>query len=102
MMFASVSPMSARHLPQLALAYQDPPADDEYETVEGLDQQTTKLKREYEAQVEQKVASDYAHIVWAYGVIWSLFAIYGVTLLVRSIRQQRDLAALQSELKRRG
>ncbi len=72
--------------------------DDEYEAVEGLDQETQQLMRKYEAKVERKVASDNRHIVAAYGVIWSLFAIYGVFLLVRTARQQRDLADLKKQL----
>lgn len=76
----------------------DDAADDEYEAVEGLDQETQSLMRKYEAKVERKVASDNAHIVAAYGVIWSLFAIYGVFLLIRTFRQQRDLADLKKQL----
>ncbi len=72
--------------------------DDGYEDVEGLDQETVALKREYEAQVEQKVASDYAHIVVAYGVIWSLFALYGLYLLIRSGRLSRDLGELRRKV----
>jgi hypothetical protein len=63
--------------------------------VEGRDPKTVRLKREYEAEVENKVASDYSHIVWAYGVIWALFAIYGVLLWRRSAAQRADLEALR-------
>ena len=66
--------------------------------VEGRDPQTVRLKREYEAEVENKVASDYSHIVWAYGIIWALFAIYGVILWRRSVAQRDDLEALQAKL----
>lgn len=66
--------------------------------VEGRDPQTVRLKREYEAEVENKVASDYSHIVWAYGIIWALFAIYGVLLWRRSAAQRDDLAALNAKL----
>lgn len=66
--------------------------------VEGRDPQTVRLKREYEAEVENKVASDYNHIVWAYGIIWALFAIYGVLLWRRSAAQRADLEALQAKL----
>ncbi|HVI01581.1 MAG TPA: hypothetical protein VM869_22855 [Enhygromyxa sp.] len=66
--------------------------------VEGRDPQTVRLKREYEAEVEKKVASDYSHIVWAYGIIWALFAIYGVLLWRRSAAQRADLQALQAKL----
>jgi len=87
--------------PLLLQPGQDGPAadgGDEYEVVEGLDQETQGLMRKYEAKVERKVASDNAHIIAAYGVIWSLFAIYGVFLLVRNFRQQRDLADLKKQL----
>lgn len=72
--------------------------EDGYEDVEGLDQETVALKREYEAEVEAKVASDYAHIVLAYGVIWTLFAAYGMYLLFRSGRLSRDLGELRRKV----
>ncbi|GEM_PF-2109981 len=67
--------------------------------VEGRDRQTVRLKREYEAEVESKVASDYSHIVWAYGIIWALFATYGVILWRRGSTQARDLEALRQRGK---
>ena len=66
--------------------------------VEGRDPETVRLKRAYEAEVENKVASDYSHIVWAYGIIWTLFAIYGVILWRRASAQKADLDALASKL----
>jgi hypothetical protein len=68
--------------------------------VEGRDPTTVRLKREYEAEVENKVASDYSHIVWAYGIIWALFAIYGVLLWRRASAQKADLDNLRA--KQRG
>jgi hypothetical protein len=62
--------------------------------VEGRDPTTVRLKREYEAEVEAKVASDYQHIVWAYGVIWVLFVGYGMLLWRRASAQKADLARL--------
>ena len=70
--------------------------------VEGRDPKTVRLKREYEAQVENKVASDYSHIVWAYGIIWALFAIYGVILWRRGSAQRADLESLAAKLDGRG
>ncbi|KIG15039.1 hypothetical protein DB30_06071 [Enhygromyxa salina] len=67
--------------------------------VEGRDPATVRLKRAYEAEVENKVASDYSHIVWAYGVIWAIFAIYGALLWRRAVAQRADLAALQAKQK---
>ena len=66
--------------------------------VEGRDPQTVRLKREYEAEVENKVASDYSHIIWAYGIIWALFAIYGAILWRRASAQRADLEALTAKL----
>lgn len=65
--------------------------------VEGRDPKTVRLKREYESEVENKVASDYSHIVWAYGIIWAIFAIYGALLWRRSRAQKADLEALRAK-----
>ncbi|EDM74528.1 hypothetical protein PPSIR1_01247 [Plesiocystis pacifica SIR-1] len=70
--------------------------------VEGRDRETVELKRQYEAEVEAKVSSDHAHIILAYGVIWVLFAIYGVTLWWRSSKQQADLDALRKRTQPKG
>jgi hypothetical protein len=74
------------------------PAADEYEAVEGLDRAAIECQRSYEAVAAKKTASDYAHIVWAYGVLWSLFAIYGVMLWRRSGRLRGDVDALRARL----
>lgn len=79
----------------------DPKANqpsDDYEPVEGLDQQTVQCVRACESEAASKTASDYEHIVWAYGVIWSLFAIYGVMLWRRASRQSVEIADLQRRL----
>ncbi len=82
-------------------AAEDPGEDGQTVKVEGRDPETVRLKREYEAEVENKVASDYSHIVWAYGIIWALFAIYGVILWRRSTAQRMDLDALAVKLDER-
>lgn len=74
------------------------PADDGYEPVTGLDQETVQCVRACEAEAAEKTASDYAHVVWAYGVLWSLFAIYAVTLWRRAVRQRIEVASLQRRL----
>jgi hypothetical protein len=74
------------------------PQDDEYEAVEGLDRASIECVRSFEAVAAKKTASDYAHIVWAYGVLWSLFAIYGVMLWRRSQRLRGDVQALRARL----
>ena len=73
------------------------PADD-YEPVQGLDQQTVACVRACESEAAAKTASDYEHIVWAYGVIWALFAVYGVMLWRRASRQAVEIADLQRRL----
>lgn len=73
-------------------------SDDGFVPVEGLDPQTVALKRSLEAEVEAKVASDYAHIVWAYGIIWALFAGYGILLWRRHRRLSADVDALARRL----
>lgn len=78
------------------------PADagDEYEAVEGLDRETIECQRSCEAVAARKTASDYEHIVWAYGVLWSLFAIYGVMLWRRGQRLRGDVDGLKARLDR--
>jgi hypothetical protein len=71
---------------------------DEYEAVEGLDRAAIECQRSFEAVAAKKTASDYAHIVWAYGVLWSLFAIYGVMLWRRGQRLRGDVDALRARL----
>lgn len=73
-------------------------ADDEYEAVEGLDRASIECQRSFEAVAARKTASDYEHIVWAYGVLWSLFAIYGVMLWRRGQRLRADVDALQKRV----
>jgi hypothetical protein len=73
-------------------------AGDEYEPVTGKDQETVKCVRACEAEAAEKTASDYAHIVWAYGVLWALFAGYGVLLWQRAVRQRVEVADLEKRL----
>jgi hypothetical protein len=74
--------------------------DDEYEAVEGLDKQSIECVRAHEEKAAAKTASDYAHVVWAYGVIWALFAGFGVLLWRRAKAQEADLAELKKRLDR--
>jgi hypothetical protein len=75
-------------------------ADGEYEAVTGLDKQSIECVRAHEEKAAAKTASDYAHVIWAYGVIWSLFAIFGVLLWRRAKAQQADLDELRRRLER--
>lgn len=79
----------------------DAAPDDAYEPVTGLDQQTVQCVRACESVAAAKTASDYEHVVWAYGVIWSLFAVYGVLLWRRAGAQRQDLAELRRRIDAR-
>jgi len=76
------------------------PADDGYEPVTGLDQGTVQCVRACEAEAAAKTASDYSHVVWAYGVIWALFAGYGILLWQRASAQRIDTAELRRRIDR--
>jgi hypothetical protein len=75
-------------------------ADGDYEAVTGLDKQSVECVRAFEEKAAAKTASDYAHVIWAYGVLWSLFAIFGVLLWRRAKAQQADLDELRRRLDR--
>jgi hypothetical protein len=79
-----------------------PPADGDqgYAAVEGLDARSVEQMRMIEARAAAKTASDYEHIVWAYGVIWAVFAVYAMMLWRRSLRLQADVDALRRELQK--
>lgn len=76
-------------------------SSDEYEPVTGRDQETVACVRACEAEAAAKTASDYAHVVWAYGVIWSLFAMYGILLWRRATRQRVEIADLTQRVESR-
>ena len=77
-----------------------PAEDAQYEQVEGRDRKTIECQRACEAVAAEKTASDYDHIVWAYGIIWALFCGYGILLWRRSQRLSDDVAALSRRLER--
>lgn len=83
------------------MKFEEPAADEQYEPVTGLDAQTVKCVRACEAEAAQKTASDYVHVVWAYGVIWALFAGFGILLWRRSVQHADDLAELKRRLERK-
>ena len=80
-----------------AAVAESPPSDD-YEAVEGLDRASIECTRIHEAAAAKKTASDYEHIVWSYGVLWSLFAIYGVMLWRRGARLRGDVETLRTRI----
>ena len=75
-----------------------PPPDGDYEPVRGLDKESIELARVIEARASAKTASDYQHIIWAYGVVWSLFAVYGIYLWRRATRLRADVDELARKL----
>ncbi len=68
---------------------------DGYAPAVGLTRQDKEKAAMLEQQVSDKVISDYTHIVWAYGVLWSLFVAYGIFLWFRSARLKADLEDLR-------
>ena len=74
------------------------PAADGYQAVAGLDPASKRLEREIEARAHQKVASDHAHLIWAYGIIWSLFVLYGWWLTRNARRLRADVQALRDRM----
>jgi hypothetical protein len=74
------------------------PQDGDYEPVEGLDKESIEMARVIEARASAKTASDYQHVIWAYGVAWSLFAAYGIYLWRRATRLRADVDELSRKL----
>ena len=70
---------------------------DEYEPVAGRSLAEVEQVRMLEGVASQKVARDYQHIIWAYGILWALFAGYGIFLWRRSARLRADMDALRRE-----
>ncbi|MBA3547768.1 MAG: hypothetical protein H0T76_14890 [Nannocystis sp.] len=73
---------------------------DDYAPVVGISQEDTATLRMLEGKAADKTARDYEHIVWAYGVLWALFAAYGLFLWRRSARLRADMNDLQRALDR--
>ncbi len=72
------------------------PAEEEgYEPVEGRDLASVELERALEARAAEKFASDMAHVVWAYGILWTVVTLYVLYLYRRIVRIERDLGALE-------
>ncbi|HEY8379325.1 MAG TPA: hypothetical protein VIK91_22680 [Nannocystis sp.] len=73
----------------------EPPAAGEYEPARGVSREEKELLAALEDQAAAKTASDYQHIIWAYGVLWALFALYGLFLWRRSARLRADVDELR-------
>ena len=78
----------------------NPPADG-YAPVAGRSREDKELLSALEEQAAAKTASDYEHIVWAYGVLWALFAAYGLFLWRRSARLRADMDDLRRAIEGR-
>lgn len=74
-----------------------PPADPAYGPAVGRSLAEKEKLSELEGIASAKSARDYQHVVLAYGVLWALFAGYGIFLWRRSARLRADM----SDLRRR-
>lgn len=77
------------------------PSDADYAPVVGRSLEDVEKLRSLEEQAAAKTASDYQHIIWAYGILWALFAAYGLFLWRRSARLRADMAALRRAVDER-
>ena len=88
--------------PQQATAQAQPAAaDPAYGPAVGLSLKEKEKVRQLEGIAAEKTARDYQHIVFAYGVLWALFAGYGIFLWRRSARLRADMDDLRRTLDRR-
>ncbi len=71
---------------------------DDYAPVGDFDRETVEAKKELEPVVYDKVMSDLNHVVWAYGIIFALFAVYGVYLWRKAVGNAADVEALRKRL----
>ncbi|HEY0135492.1 MAG TPA: hypothetical protein VGB85_15515 [Nannocystis sp.] len=78
-----------------------PAADPAYGPAVGLSLKEKEQVRQLEGIAAEKTARDYQHIVLAYGVLWALFAGYGIFLWRRSARLRADMDDLRRTLDRR-
>ncbi|MBK7829781.1 hypothetical protein [Nannocystis sp.] len=78
-----------------------PPPDPAYGPAVGRSLADKEKLRELEGVAADKTARDYQHIVLAYGVLWALFAGYGIFLWRRSARLRADMNDLQRRLDQR-
>jgi hypothetical protein len=76
-------------------------ADADYAPVVGRSLEDVEKLRSLEEQAATKTASDYQHIIWAYGILWALFAAYGLFLWRRSARLRADMDALRRAVNER-
>jgi len=75
------------------------PGSDGYAKVEGLDRKSLEHLRMLEARAAEKTASDYVHIVWSYGILWAIFAAYGLWLWRKARALRADAEALERRVE---
>ncbi len=73
----------------------------EYAPVVGVSVADRQKLAELESIASAKSARDYEHVIWAYGVLWALFAAYGLFLWRRSARLRADMDDLNHALSKR-
>lgn len=78
-----------------------PAATGDYAPVSDFDRETVEMKKELEPAVYDKVMSDLNHVVWAYGIIFALFAAYAVFLWRKASANAADVEALKREIAKR-
>jgi hypothetical protein len=85
----------------LAFHAEPPPAEaGDYVPAVGTSREEKEILASLEDKAAAKTASDYQHIVWAYGILWALFAAYGLFLWRRSARLRADVDVLRQTLER--
>ena len=70
----------------------------EYAPVTGINAQEKQQLRALESKAAAKTARDYQHVIWAYGLLWAIFAVYGLFLWRRTQRLRADVHKLQAQL----
>lgn len=75
-----------------------PAPDPAYGPAVGRSLADKEKLRELEGAAAAKTARDYQHVVLAYGVLWALFAGYGIFLWRRSARLRADMSDLRRRL----
>jgi hypothetical protein len=76
-------------------------ADPAYGPAVGRSLADKEKLNQLEGIAADKAARDYQHIILAYGVLWALFAGYGIFLWRRSARLRADMDELRRTLDRR-
>jgi hypothetical protein len=74
------------------------PSDPAYGPAVGRSLADKEKLRELEGVASAKSARDYQHVILAYGVLWALFAGYGIFLWRRSARLRADMNDLRQRL----